>query len=206
MQPPPGHISLRSLLPDLRFAKLGTDLDNNDLDAADEPLRQLLLSGDVVASIWAEEELKSVPAESWDDALFVWYACSGWPIPEGGFIVLEETIVDKLSLNKTGKGHAPTQSPSQRELTPTAAPLGFPISLYLEVMLAWSKEAADRHGEWTKKEIVSWLQERWPGASHPTPNELQQMAGLCRNKADRAGGVKKNAQVQRRKKAMLAKA
>ncbi|MDA9478873.1 hypothetical protein XI03_31170 [Bradyrhizobium sp. CCBAU 65884] len=199
------------MLRDLRFRKYGADLDNKDLDQADEPLRQLLLRGDSVASIWTGNELKSVPAESWDDASFVFRACSGWPGADGGFIVLEEAIVNKLSLNDTGNGSASTQSAqslkSGSELTPGAAKLDFPISLYLEVMLAWSKAAAGHHKEWTKKEIDSWLRERWPCADvRPSDNAYAQMAGLCRNEEYRGGGVKKNADVKRRKRATTPKA
>lgn len=195
MSPPVGYINFGSLLHLIRPKKTGTDLDQRTVDEADEPLRQLLLKGEVEASIWAEDKLEPISADSWDDASFVLRACSGWLVAGRGLIVLPEEIVNHLSLSNAGR--------------PSAGKLDFPVSIYLQMMLAWSEHvaAASDHKVWTKKEIEHWLKNHWPsGAGKVTPNELTQMAGLCRDPEYRKGGVKKNTEVQRHKRPVRSKA
>lgn len=177
---PPGYIKLGHLLYKLRVDLHGTDLDNKDIDQADEPLRQLLFSGGAIASFWANGEFKPIPAEKWDNATFVLQATSGWPT-QHGIVVLEDTIADRL-LTKSRPADAPLKS---------AFRPGFPISTYLQLMLDWSAQAETTDEPWTKKAIIHWLRANWPKAGEITENELNQMAGLCRDKEQRRGGNKK---------------
>lgn len=208
MSPPVGYIKFGSLLHLFRSKKIGTDPDQQTIDDADEPLRKLLLNGEIVASVWDGKRLDPVPVESWDEESFVMRACAGWPVTGGGIIVLQEKIVDQLALQERLIVNAPTESSHSlvgANEKGIAAKLGFHVSIYVDVMLAWS-QAAGPHKDWTKKEIHSWLKKYWPaGVVRPTNNELAQMAGLCRNKEDRRGGVKKNADIQRRKKHLKSK-
>ncbi|MEY9699502.1 hypothetical protein ABIE71_002245 [Bradyrhizobium diazoefficiens] len=187
MRPPAGFISLGHLLHLIRSKKTETDFSQRSVDEADEPLRRLLLNGEVQASIWTEEKFEPISAGNWDDASFVLRACSGWLAAGWGLIVLPESVLAYLSVS------------DQR--MPAATELNYKISIYLEVMLAWSKCAAGDVKVWTKEEIENWLRANWPNTSvRPSKNELSQMAGLCRDPEDRKGGNKKNVELQRRKK------